>query len=150
MFRVFCWVNLETGSKYPKVTKTSIYNSYLKTKTTLLFIPCLQKLMEPKRNLILDAKRSNAINIAMKKLPTPQTIKAAIMKMDATVIGREGIEKLLTMLPTDEEKVKIQEAQVTTNYFGSRIASCDDKITTLSRWINDLSTQVDATTHPLV
>lgn len=68
--------------------------------------------MEPKRNLILDAKRSNAINIAMKKLPTPQTIKAAIMKMDATVIGREGIEKLLTMLPTEEEKVKIQEAQV--------------------------------------
>ncbi|XP_061382001.1 FH1/FH2 domain-containing protein 3 isoform X3 [Danaus plexippus] len=70
-----------------------------------------EKLMEPKRNLILDAKRSNAINIAMKKLPTPQTIKAAIMKMDATVIGREGIEKLLTMLPTQEEKVKIQEAQ---------------------------------------
>lgn len=34
------------------------------------------------------------------------------MKMDATVIGREGIEKLLTMLPTEEEKVKIQEAQV--------------------------------------
>ncbi|CAG9558815.1 unnamed protein product [Danaus chrysippus] len=71
----------------------------------------IKKLMEPKRNLILDAKRSNAINIAMKKLPTPQTIKAAIMKMDATVIGREGIEKLLTMLPTQEEKVKIQEAQ---------------------------------------
>ncbi|XP_075990328.1 FH1/FH2 domain-containing protein 3-like [Anticarsia gemmatalis] len=69
------------------------------------------KLSEPKRNLILDAKRSNTINIAMKKLPTPQTIKAAIMKMDATVIGREGIEKLLTMLPTEEEKVKIQEAQ---------------------------------------
>ncbi|XP_039763213.1 uncharacterized protein LOC120636034 isoform X2 [Pararge aegeria] len=70
-----------------------------------------EKLMEPKRNLILDTKRSNAINIAMKKLPTPQTIKVAIMKMDATVIGREGIEKLLTMLPTQEEKVKIQEAQ---------------------------------------
>lgn len=68
--------------------------------------------MEPKRNLILDTKRSNAISIAMKKLPTPQTIKAAIMKMDATVVGREGIEKLLTMLPTEEEKIKIQEAQV--------------------------------------
>lgn len=70
--------------------------------------------MEPKRNLILDAKRSNAINIAMKKLPKAQTIKIAIMKMDANVIGREGIEKLLTMLPTEEEKVKIQEAQVKT------------------------------------
>lgn len=78
----------------------------------LSYLYVFQKLMEPKRNLILDAKRSNAINIAMKKLPTPQTIKAAIMKMDATVIGREGIEKLLTMLPTEEEKIKIQEAQV--------------------------------------
>ena len=72
--------------------------------------------MEPKRNLILDTKRSNAISIAMKKLPTPQTIKVAIMKMDATVIGREGIEKLLTMLPTQEEKLKIQEAQVRKTY----------------------------------
>lgn len=67
---------------------------------------------DPKRNLILDAKRSNAINIAMKKLPTPQIIKVAIIKMDATMIGREGIEKLLTMLPTEEERIKIQEAQV--------------------------------------
>ncbi|KAI5640353.1 formin-like domain-containing protein [Phthorimaea operculella] len=87
---------------------TNMLEHLFESKTNELII---KKLMEPKRNLILDAKRSNAINIAMKKLPTPQTIKAAIMKMDATVIGREGIEKLLTMLPTEEEKVKIQEAQ---------------------------------------
>lgn len=31
--------------------------------------------------------------------------------MDATVVSREGIDKLLTMLPTEEEKVRIQEAQ---------------------------------------
>ncbi|KAM3968464.1 FH1/FH2 domain-containing protein 3 [Aphomia sociella] len=87
---------------------TAILEHLFESRTNDLII---KKLMEPKRNLILDAKRSNAINIAMKKLPTPQTIKAAIMKMDATVIGREGIEKLLTMLPTEEEKIKIQEAQ---------------------------------------
>ncbi|CAG5039322.1 unnamed protein product [Parnassius apollo] len=87
---------------------TAMLEHLFESRTNDLII---KKLMEPKRNLILDAKRSNAINIAMKKLPTPQTIKAAIMKMDATVIGREGIEKLLTMLPTEEEKVKIQEAQ---------------------------------------
>ncbi|XP_048488325.1 FH1/FH2 domain-containing protein 3 isoform X3 [Plutella xylostella] len=88
---------------------TKMLEHLFESRTNDLIIK--EKITEPKRNLILDAKRSNAINIAMKKLPTPQTIKAAIMKMDATVIGREGIEKLLSMLPTDEEKVKIQEAQ---------------------------------------
>lgn len=48
----------------------------------------------------------------MTKLPPPRAIKAAILKMDATVVTREGIDKLLNMLPTDEERGKIQEAQV--------------------------------------
>lgn len=61
---------------------------------------------------MLDHKRSNAINIAMTKLPPPRAIKAAILKMDATVVTREGIDKLLNMLPTDEERGKIQEAQM--------------------------------------
>lgn len=60
----------------------------------------------------MDHKRSNAINIAMTKLPPPRAIKAAILKMDSTVVTREGIEKLLNMLPTDEERGKIQEAQM--------------------------------------
>ncbi|CAH0703264.1 unnamed protein product [Spodoptera exigua] len=99
----FIWDDL------PEVSvDTAMLEHLFESRTNDLII---KKLMEPKRNLILDAKRSNAINIAMKKLPKPQTIKAAIMKMDATVVGREGIEKLLTMLPTEEEKIKIQEAQ---------------------------------------
>ncbi|CAH0715947.1 unnamed protein product, partial [Brenthis ino] len=99
----FIWDDL------PEVSlDTNMLEHLFESRTNDLII---KKLMEPKRNLILDTKRSNAISIAMKKLPTPQTIKVAIMKMDATVIGREGIEKLLTMLPTHEEKVKIQEAQ---------------------------------------
>nr|CAD7595741.1 unnamed protein product [Timema genevievae] len=48
----------------------------------------------------------------MTKLPPPRSIKTAILKMDATIMNREGIEKLLTMLPTEEERSKIQEAQV--------------------------------------
>lgn len=80
----------------------------------------VQKLTETKLNLILDAKRSNAINIAMKKLPSSQTIKAAILKMDATIIGRESIEMLFTMLPTEEEIIKIQEAQVNIDYLLSK------------------------------
>ena len=33
------------------------------------------------------------------------------MKMDSTIINKEGIEKLLTMLPSEEEVSKIEEAQ---------------------------------------
>lgn len=47
----------------------------------------------------------------MTKLPPPRSIKTAILKMDATIMNREGIEKLLTMLPTEEERTKIQDAQ---------------------------------------
>lgn len=64
-----------------------------------------------KEIIVLDPKRSNAINIGMTKLPPPRSIKTAILKMDATIMNREGIEKLLTMLPTEEERTKIQEAQ---------------------------------------
>uniref|UniRef100_A0A182K3A8 FH2 domain-containing protein n=1 Tax=Anopheles christyi TaxID=43041 RepID=A0A182K3A8_9DIPT len=48
----------------------------------------------------------------MTKLPPPRAIKAAILKMDSTVVTREGIDKLLNMLPSDEERCKIQEAQM--------------------------------------
>ncbi|XP_017862094.1 PREDICTED: uncharacterized protein LOC108613262 isoform X4 [Drosophila arizonae] len=71
-----------------------------------------QELNKSKEIIVLDHKRSNAINIAMTKLPPPRAIKAAILKMDATVVTREGIDKLLNMLPTDEERGKIQEAQL--------------------------------------
>ncbi|XP_054714524.1 FH1/FH2 domain-containing protein 3-like [Uloborus diversus] len=63
--------------------------------------------------IVLDTKRSNAINIGMTKLPPKGAIKAAILKMDTTIMNREGIEKILTtMLPTEEEKTKITQAQL--------------------------------------
>jgi hypothetical protein len=52
------------------------------------------------------------IMIGMTALPPPRVIKTAIIKMDSTIINKEGIEKLLTMLPTDDEKAKILEAQM--------------------------------------
>ncbi|XP_029642012.1 FH1/FH2 domain-containing protein 3 isoform X4 [Octopus sinensis] len=62
---------------------------------------------------VLDPKRSNAINIGLKVLPPPRTIKAAILKMDSSVINKEGIEKILfTMIPADEEKTQILDAQM--------------------------------------
>ncbi|XP_024946299.1 uncharacterized protein LOC107273227 isoform X3 [Cephus cinctus] len=70
-----------------------------------------QEMNKNKEVIVLDHKRSNAINIGMTKLPPPRSIKTAILKMDATIMNREGIEKLLTMLPTEEERSRIQEAQ---------------------------------------
>lgn len=55
----------------------------------------MQKHQEATKNkelIVLDPKRSNSINIGMTKLPPPRTIKTAILKMDSTIINREGIE----------------------------------------------------------
>ncbi|XP_071786109.1 FH1/FH2 domain-containing protein 3-like isoform X14 [Asterias amurensis] len=61
---------------------------------------------------VLDPKRSNHINIALTALPHPSTIKQAIMKMDGTAVNKEGIEKLLTMVPSEEESNLIKEAMI--------------------------------------
>ncbi|XP_058264427.1 FH1/FH2 domain-containing protein 3 isoform X7 [Hemibagrus wyckioides] len=62
--------------------------------------------------IVLDSKRSNAINIGLTVLPPPRTIKSAILNFDEYALNKEGIEKLLTMVPTEEEKQRIQEAQM--------------------------------------
>ncbi|XP_039380447.1 FH1/FH2 domain-containing protein 3 isoform X7 [Mauremys reevesii] len=62
--------------------------------------------------IVLDSKRSNAINIGLTVLPPPRTIKTAILNFDEYALNKEGIEKILTMIPTEEEKQKIQEAQI--------------------------------------
>merc|ERR1719295_1846951 len=64
-----------------------------------------------KEIVVLDNKRSNFINIGMTEFPPPRIIKNSVMKMDSTIINKEGIEKLLTMLPSEEEVSKIEEAQ---------------------------------------
>ncbi|KAA0709898.1 FH1/FH2 domain-containing protein 3 [Triplophysa tibetana] len=62
--------------------------------------------------IVLDSKRSNSINIGLTVLPPPRTIKTAILNFDEYALNKEGIDKILTMIPTEEEKQKIQEAQV--------------------------------------
>lgn len=68
-------------------------------------------------------KRSQAINIGLTKLPPISVIPTAIrviknfefiffQKFDATVLNKEGIEKILgTMMPTMEEIERIHERQ---------------------------------------
>uniref|UniRef100_A0A8C1JS97 Formin homology 2 domain containing 3b n=1 Tax=Cyprinus carpio TaxID=7962 RepID=A0A8C1JS97_CYPCA len=62
--------------------------------------------------IVLDSKRSNTINIGLTVLPPPRTIKTAILNFDEYALSKEGIEKILTMIPTEEETQKIQEAQL--------------------------------------
>ncbi|XP_074542404.1 FH1/FH2 domain-containing protein 3 isoform X3 [Halichoeres trimaculatus] len=62
--------------------------------------------------IVLDSKRSNAINIGLTVLPPPRTIKTAILNFDEYALNKEGIEKILTMIPSEEEKQRIQEAQL--------------------------------------
>ncbi|XP_015252828.1 PREDICTED: FH1/FH2 domain-containing protein 1 [Cyprinodon variegatus] len=78
-------------------------------------LPAAKKGPETKKSeiLVLDPKRSNAINIGLTVLPAVHVIKGAILSFDEFAISKEGIEKILTMVPTEEEKQKIQEAQMT-------------------------------------
>lgn len=62
--------------------------------------------------IVLDSKRSNSINIGLTVLPPPRTIKTAIVNFDEYALNKEGIEKILTMIPTAEETQRIQEAQL--------------------------------------
>lgn len=62
--------------------------------------------------VVLDPKRSNAINIGLTVLPPIHIIKTAVLNFDEFAVSKEGIEKILTMVPTEEEKQKIQEAQL--------------------------------------
>uniref|UniRef100_H3C7S3 Formin homology 2 domain containing 1 n=2 Tax=Tetraodon nigroviridis TaxID=99883 RepID=H3C7S3_TETNG len=106
----------------------------------------LQKGPETKKSvlLVLDPKRSNAINIGMTVLPAVHVIKAAILSFDEFAISKEGIEeqKILTMVPTEEEKLKIQEAQLanpdvplgTAEHFLSSLASISALTPRLQLW----------------
>ncbi|XP_017655138.1 FH1/FH2 domain-containing protein 1 isoform X2 [Nannospalax galili] len=61
---------------------------------------------------VLDPKRSNAINIGLTTLPPVHVIKAALLNFDEFAVSKDGIEKLLTMMPTEEERQKIEEAHL--------------------------------------
>ncbi|XP_074035086.1 formin homology 2 domain containing isoform X2 [Leptinotarsa decemlineata] len=102
----FIWDEL-----YPVSVDTQKLEHLFETRARDLITKKQQEMNKNKEIIVLDPKRSNAINIGMTKLPPSRSIKTAILKMDATIMNREGIDKLLTMLPTEEERTKIQDAQ---------------------------------------
>ncbi|XP_035754667.1 FH1/FH2 domain-containing protein 1 isoform X2 [Egretta garzetta] len=76
-------------------------------------VPPSKKAVDGKKVVVvLDPKRSNAINIGLTVLPPVHIIKTAVLNFDEFAVNKEGIEKILTMVPTGEEKQKIQEAQL--------------------------------------
>ncbi|XP_068267746.1 FH1/FH2 domain-containing protein 1 isoform X2 [Nyctibius grandis] len=76
-------------------------------------VPTSKKAIDGKKVVVvLDPKRSNAINIGLTVLPPVHIIKTAVLNFDEFAVNKEGIEKILTMVPTEEEKQKIQEAQL--------------------------------------
>ncbi|NXC38747.1 FHOD1 protein, partial [Penelope pileata] len=76
-------------------------------------MPASKKATDGKKVVVvLDPKRSNAINIGLTVLPPVHIIKTAVLNFDEFAVNKEGIEKILTMVPTEEEKQKIQEAQL--------------------------------------
>ncbi|NXN95155.1 FHOD1 protein, partial [Rhinopomastus cyanomelas] len=76
-------------------------------------VPASKKAVDGKKVVVvLDPKRSNAINIGLTVLPPVHIIKTAVLNFDEFAVNKEGIEKILTMVPTEEEKQKIQEAQL--------------------------------------
>ncbi|XP_063722738.1 FH1/FH2 domain-containing protein 1-like [Symsagittifera roscoffensis] len=89
---------------------------------------------------ILDKKRSDKINIALTKLPPPRTIKAAILAMDNLAITKEGIELIISVVPTDEERKSITEAK--TNNPDQTLGNAESFLHLLST-IPDLKPRLD-------
>ncbi|XP_071958933.1 uncharacterized protein [Antedon mediterranea] len=79
---------------------------------------------------VLDHKRSNGINIGLTVLPQPRTIKQAILNMDSISINKEGVEKLLTLVPSDEEIKLIQDAMA--NHPDVPLGSAEQFLMTMS------------------
>ncbi|KAK7605056.1 hypothetical protein V9T40_006242 [Parthenolecanium corni] len=127
---------------FPVILDTQRLEHLFESRAKDLITKKQHELNKNKEIIVLDPKRSNAINIGMTKLPPPRSIKTAILKMDSTVMNREGIEKLLMMLPTEEERSKILEAQAanpdlplgTAEHFLSTLASISELTARLKLW----------------
>ncbi|XP_069796877.1 FH1/FH2 domain-containing protein 3 [Narcine bancroftii] len=60
---------------------------------------------------VLPAKRSNMVNIALKALPAPHLVHAALLSLDRCVLGREALQRLQSLVPTEDEIRLIRGAQ---------------------------------------
>uniref|UniRef100_H0WXZ6 Formin homology 2 domain containing 3 n=1 Tax=Otolemur garnettii TaxID=30611 RepID=H0WXZ6_OTOGA len=107
--REFLWSKLE-----PIKVDTSRLEHLFESKSKELSVTKAQMCAPGNREELsfLASRFQNRINIGLTVLPPPRTIKIAILNFDEYALNKEGIEKILTMIPTEEEKQKIQEAQL--------------------------------------
>lgn len=68
--------------------------SNMKAQTSICWYLSQKAAVDGKRQeiIVLDSKRSNAINIGLTVLPPPRTIKTAILNFDEYALNKEGIE----------------------------------------------------------
>lgn len=88
-----------------------------------------------KEIVILDMKRSQQINIALTKLPPVNSLKQAILAMDNSVLDKESLERLFPLLPTADEKSRIEEQRLA--YPHIPLASAEQFLLTISS-VNEL------------
>ena len=67
-------------------------------------------LHRPKILNVLDPRRSNQVNIAIKNFPAISHIRDVIIDMKDKFISRDGIEKLQTLIPTEDEIQQIKNS----------------------------------------
>lgn len=68
--------------------------SHISAQTSISWHLSQKAAVDGKRQeiIVLDSKRSNAINIGLTVLPPPRTIKTAILNFDEYALNKEGIE----------------------------------------------------------
>ena len=59
---------------------------------------------------VLDPRRSNQINIAIKNFPAIANVRDVIVDMNDKFLSRDGIEKLQTLIPTEDEIHQIKQS----------------------------------------
>ncbi|XP_077357432.1 FH1/FH2 domain-containing protein 1 [Festucalex cinctus] len=80
-----------------------------KGKSTCLGVSCGQR--KQASVSVLGMKRSNNVTITLSGLPPPHLLPPAIYSMDGSVLDREDIQRIQTLIPTEEELCLIKEAK---------------------------------------
>ncbi|CAL8327064.1 unnamed protein product [Lota lota] len=60
---------------------------------------------------VLEMKRSNIITIALSSLPPPRLLPTLIYRMDSSVLDRDDLQRLMVLVPTEEELCLIRDAK---------------------------------------
>jgi len=112
------WKTLQASNTGDTIWNTAPSVTWNKSKFESLFKieektrkSSFEMMSKPKELLVLDPKRSNQINIGITRLPDLNNLKPLIEAMDEKGISREGIEKLQSLIPSDEEIAAIKEGQ---------------------------------------